>query len=70
MDDKPSEEDAKHILFILFVDNKNGENKNNCSDILKAELHTWYPSEEKQTSVVSFACPFLAFFVVIVFVFD
>lgn len=46
----PSEDDAKHILFILFVDNKNRENKNNCSDILKAELHTWYTSEEKQTS--------------------
>lgn len=36
--------------------------RKNCTDVLKAELHTWYTSEEKQTSTLFcslFSCVFL-----------
>lgn len=54
----------KQILLVLFVEQENGENKNNLIDGLKCgTTSTVCASEEKQTSTASLARRFLAFFV-------
>lgn len=59
---------AKQILLVLFVEQEKG---NNFIEGLKCgTTSTACTSEEKQTSTVSGARRFLAFFVVVIFVVD